>query len=319
MRSGGAPLAISAALVAAHHLRSAANQDLPVTPAAVLGDDVHQLAGLAHVQSAWRRHVGIVGSPGGVVVVLGDRRHRQPRIVPGDLPQGGQVVELARIAAAEEHVHARVRPQRVRSMTIERSGASPVLPATISTSPPSRSTCKPPCGLDSRHRSPACVSCDDGITDHAAGNRPDVKLDGSAVIWRNSRRQIPPSPRALRHSDIDILAGVVGHRTVELQPNHRQVAGDPQMFDHRAVPPGRPRLGVRGAAHHAGDQVQRLASGGIDGVRPEVGQLGRAASRAAPAALSRNARAAPRICDGRGPAERETPPARRARWATSSP
>ena len=41
---------------------------------------------------------------------------------------------------------------------IARSGASPVLPATISTSPPSRSTCRPPCGLDSRHRSPGWVS-----------------------------------------------------------------------------------------------------------------------------------------------------------------
>ena len=33
-----------------------------------------------------------------------------------------------------------------------------VLPATINTSPPSRSTCRPPCGYDSRHRSPGLVS-----------------------------------------------------------------------------------------------------------------------------------------------------------------
>ena len=39
-----------------------------------------------------------------------------------------------------------------------RSGASPVLPATISTSPPSRSICMPPCGFDSRQRSPGWVS-----------------------------------------------------------------------------------------------------------------------------------------------------------------
>ena len=39
-----------------------------------------------------------------------------------------------------------------------RNGARPVLPATISTSPPSRSICMLPCGLDSRHRSPVRVS-----------------------------------------------------------------------------------------------------------------------------------------------------------------
>ena len=36
----------------ADHLRSAADQDLPVTPVAVFGDDVHQPAGLAYVQPA---------------------------------------------------------------------------------------------------------------------------------------------------------------------------------------------------------------------------------------------------------------------------
>ena len=41
---------------------------------------------------------------------------------------------------------------------IDRSGARPVPPATIRTSPPSRSTCIAPCGLDSRHRSPGFVS-----------------------------------------------------------------------------------------------------------------------------------------------------------------
>ena len=60
---------------------------------------------------------------------------------------------------------------------------------------------------------------------------------------------------------------------VQLQPNHGQIAGYPQVFDHGAVPPRRPLLGVGGAAHHPGDQIQRLLGGGVDGVGPVLGQL----------------------------------------------
>ena len=64
-------------------------------------------------------------------------------------------------------------------MISARSGASPVLPATISTSPASRSICMPPCGFDSRHRSPGWFRDDRGA-DHSARDGADVELDATA-------------------------------------------------------------------------------------------------------------------------------------------
>ena len=257
----------------ADHLRSAADQDLPVSPVAVFGDDVHQLAGLAQMQPARRRDVGIVGGPGGVAAPFGDWCHRQPGIVRGDLPQGRQVVELARVAGAEEHVHARVHPPAGevhddRAQRCEPGAAGHhqhVAAVAVDLQGAVRAGQPPPV--------PGLGLVDDGIADQAAGYRADVKLDGSGLIWRDGRCQISPPPRALRHGDVDVLARVVGHRAVQLQPDDGQVAGHPKVFDHRAVPPRRPLFGVGGAAHHPGDQVHRLQSRGVDGVGPRLGQL----------------------------------------------
>jgi hypothetical protein len=100
-----------------------------------------------------------------------------------------------------------------------------------------------------------------------------VELDAAAGIGRDRGRQVPPAARALRDVDIDVLAGVIVHRAVELQPDHRNVAGDPHVLDDRAVPPGGPLLGVGGAAHHPDDQVERLVGRLVDGAGPGIAEV----------------------------------------------
>src|SRR5437588_6495875 len=57
---------------------------------------------------------------------------------------------------------------------------------------------------------------DDGVADEAARDRPYMELDGPAVLRRDGGCQVSPPPRALRHSDVDVLACVVIHRAVQL-------------------------------------------------------------------------------------------------------
>src|ERR1700722_20550402 len=91
-------------------------------------------------------------------------------------------------------------PQRVRSMTIDPQAA-------VGAGQPPLIT-----GLG---------LVDDGVADHAARDRPDMKLDGAAVIRRDGGRQISPPPRALGYRDVDVLAGGIGHRAVQLPPDPR--------------------------------------------------------------------------------------------------
>src|SRR3954464_15843300 len=72
-----------------HHVGAATDQDLPVAPVSVLRHHLGQPAGLVHMKSAGRLHVGIVGGPRRVLAELRNRRHRQPRVLRRDLPQRG--------------------------------------------------------------------------------------------------------------------------------------------------------------------------------------------------------------------------------------
>src|SRR6516164_4939148 len=222
------------------HGRSAADQDLPIAPAAVFGHHVGQPAGLAHVQATWRRGVGILGGPRGVAAVLRDRRDGQPRSVLRDLPQGRQVVELAEVARAEEKVYARIFrvtaevheqcPQRCETGATGNHQHVPAVPVD------------PQAAV--RTRQPPAVAglgfVDDGGADQAAGNHADMELDSAARVGRNRGTQIAPAARALRDVDIDVLAWVVLHRAVQLQPNDGEIARNPTVLDDRAVPPGGP-------------------------------------------------------------------------------
>ena len=84
------------------HLRPAAEQDLPVAPAAVARHDVGQHARLPHMQTAGRLDIWVFGGPWRIGVELRHRRHGQPRVGRRDLPQRAQVIELTGIAGAEE-------------------------------------------------------------------------------------------------------------------------------------------------------------------------------------------------------------------------
>jgi len=88
-------------------------------------------------------------------------------------------------------------------MISARSGARPVLPATISTSAPSRSTCSPRADWTA-----ATVAglrfVDDGVRP-SAGDDADVNSipPSDQPGWR---AQIAPPARALRNVDVDVLA-----------------------------------------------------------------------------------------------------------------
>ena len=261
MRSAGAPLAISAAFVASTIVGPAADQDLPVAPAAVSASPPR-----AACRSGARAGRGAAARrdsrrPTADRCVYSDTGVTDSHgLVRRDLPQRPQVVQLARDSGRRRTgAPAGSRPQRVRSMISVRSGARPVLPATISTSPPSRSICMAPCGLDSRHRSPGLVSPTIAVLTMPPVTERMWNSMRAAAVGGDRRAQVAPPPRPLRHLDGDVLAGVVEQRPVELQPDHRDVAGRPDVLDHRAVAERRALLGVGGAAHHADDQVDRVA------------------------------------------------------------
>ena len=67
--------------------------------------------------------------------------------------------------------------------------------------------------------------------------------------------------------------GEVEQRLVQLQPDHRDVAGRPDVLDDRAVAERRALLGVGGAAHHPDEQVERVARGVVELVVPVFDQL----------------------------------------------
>ncbi len=100
-----------------------------------------------------------------------------------------------------------------------------------------------------------------------------MKFDSGVRVGRNGWAEKSPSVRALRNVDVDVLARVIVHRAVETQPNHREIARRPNVLDDRAIPPGGSLVGVGGAAHHPGDQVERLIGGGVDGLGPGLAEL----------------------------------------------
>ena len=227
MRSGGAPLAISASFVAVTMLGSATDQDLPVAPVSVLGHHLGQLAGLAHVKAAGWLHVGVVGGPRRILAELRHRGHREPGVARCDLPQRAQVIQFAGIPRAEEQVHPRVhappgevhdeRPQWRQPGAARDHQHVAAIPVDLHAAV--------------RIRQPPPVARlgfgDDRRADHSARDRADVELDGTAGVGWHGRAEVAPSPGPLRHLHGHVLACEVGQRLVELQPDHRDVAGHP--------------------------------------------------------------------------------------------
>ncbi len=100
-----------------------------------------------------------------------------------------------------------------------------------------------------------------------------MELDAAAGIGGHRRAEVAPAAGPLRHLDGHVLAGVVGQRLVQLQPDHRDVAGHPIELDDGAVAERRTLLGVGGAAHHPDEQLQRRARGVVELVVPVLAQM----------------------------------------------
>ena len=126
---------------------------------------------------------------------------------------------------------------------IARSGASPVLPATISTSPPVAVDLHGPVRAGQAPSVTGARLGDHRVADHAAEHAADVKLDEALRVGRHGRRQVAPASGPLRYLDVDVLAGVVRHRPVEVQAHDREVARDAVVLEDACPPtrPGRPR------------------------------------------------------------------------------